>query len=1115
MQRTSVFVLCGLLMLAAVTATAQIVKGGFVGTVIDHSGAVVPGAGITVTNLNTGVRTTSVTDSAGSYNVPFLDPGNYSLSADSQGFKVAVESNVKLDIASKVRVNFTLEVGSQGQTVSVSGVAPLIQTDTATVNQIITGEKLDQIPLLGRDYQALAQLSPTAVAPTQNMLTTYKTGTLSAGNYYQVAGQRGAYISYTTDGVENQDVWFQSQGVIPPLDSIQEFDVQISNVPAEYGRGVVQFTTTTRQGTNAVHGSLYEYLQNNVLDANDFFSNQTHTPRQPFQENQYGATVGGPIRKNRAFFFAGYEGHRHNQATPGYANWPDSQWLQGDFSNLLGSGGSNGVIYDPATTRLNADGVYVRDPFPGNQIPASRINPVAANVVAGNYIPAPNAPGVLPGENYEAITRLTQSVDQGVLRIDYDLSKHDQIYGRYLQSNESDLSTALSPLSQTSAFNDGINVMVGDTHTFSASLLNELRLGYNRANYLPYQEGSGGSINYTAQLGIKNLTTNPLQFGLPNFSWGGYTGIGGTADNPLGGLTDTYQLSDNLIKSFGNHSIKTGIDFRKTLFIELASYGARGVFSFSNNFSSLPSDTADTGNPFADFLLGLSTSAAGLFGDTEARLNGTIYSGYIQDDWRATRRLTLNIGLRYENYRPWAERNGNISRWDPGMVPGSCFGSGCPAGSFIPTGPGNSWYNPQNNDWGPRFGFSYSPFGNSGTVIRGAYGLFYSPTDTNEYVNGILDPPNALSFSVAPENIYTDLSTTLLSNLFPGGVLPPQNQVLSTANWTLPSVSPYPFIANNKDAAVSEWSFGVQHSLGANNVVEVGYIGSHGVHGQIRINYNQSRLDYPGQLTTIASRAPYPVLGVFATDEHSATNSYNAGYIRAERRFSRGYSLVAAYTWAKTMDDADFYEPPAQNAWNKPAEWGLALFDVRNRFTLGYVWQLPFGRGQQYGSNVNRALDEVIGGWQLSGITTFQSGSPFTVYPCCVDYSNTGQYDFGLRPNINGPVKYLNPRKSGNLWFDPSVFSVPAFGTFGDASRGVTVGPGINNWDITVSKYFAITERIKLQFRSEMFNAFNHTQFSMAGYGNLQPIGPGVPTQGTVNSTLPPRHIQLSLRLQY
>jgi hypothetical protein len=1114
---------CAVILLILGDLQAQTVKGTFTGNVVDQSGAALQGARVVAKSLLTNVAATTVTDSAGSYVLPFLDSGFYSVSAEHPGFKTAAEPSVKLDIAAKVRVNFALSVGEPTETVDVSSALPLVQTDTTTVGMVITNEKLNQLPLLGRNYQELAQLAPTAVAPTISNMAIFKSGSLTAGNYFQVGGQRGTYISYTADGVDNQDLWWQSQALLQSVDSIQEFNVQSHNFSAEYGRGAVQFTTTTRSGTNNLHGSVYDYLQNSSLNANGYFDNLANRPKQPFKDNQFGVTIGGPVvlpriynGRDRTFFFAGYEGRRRRESVTGFANWPEPEWLQGNFAGLTNDDGTPRLIYDPASTQPDGAGGFIRTPFPGNIIPSDRFDPIA--LAALQYIPQPNAPGIRPGSNYVGTTRTEQDVNYWVARLDHNISQNDRLYGRYMQSRENGVFTSLAPLSGRIVRNNAYNFMVGEIHTFSTNVLNELRLGYNRADYLPFQEGSEGvcitpceEINYSQQFGLKNLTTNPAQFGLPNFSWSGFTAIGGPGGNPLGGLTETYHLADNLTISSGRHSIKTGFDIRKQRFNEVAGFGSRGSFGFSNNFTSLPGSAPTSGSPFADFLLGLSTNAAGLTGDTEARLRGWSYGFYLQDDWRITDRLTVNMGLRYENYRPWVEENGKIPKFDYAFPQGSCFGDSCPPGRFIPTEIGESWYNPDNNNWGPRIGIAYSPFRNNSTVIRAAFGIFYSPTDMNELVNGIFNPPNALSFNVTPQDLFTDLTTSKLSNLFPGGVLPPRDAVLSTDEWTLPAVSPYPYFQDNKDAAVNQWQFSVQHSPWADLVFEVGYVGSHAYNGQRRIDLNQARLDLPGELTPVASRRPYPSLVNFTANEHSAVTNYNAGFVRAERRFSKGFTFTSSYTFAKTLDDSGNADPPPQNAYDKRAEYGLSLFHAKHRFTFGYVWELPFGRGKWLASQSGAVIDAIIGGWQVSGITTFQSGSPFNLFPCCIDYSNTGQYFFALRPNVNGPVEYLDIRETGGQYFDPSVFSIPELGTFGNAGRGVTIGPGINNWDVSILKRFRLAETMNLQFRTDFFNAFNHAQFTSP----YPLIGPGLAQAGRVTATRPPRRIQLSLRLEF
>jgi hypothetical protein len=1117
--------------LSAGIAGAQIVKSTFIGTIRDASGAVVPGAKVTITNLETNVTNTVTTDDTGNYIVPFLNSGTYSVTAEKSGFETATERSIKLDVAAKVRVDFTMQVGQTTQKIDVQAASPLVETDTSTVDLVVTSKELRELPLLTRNYQALAQLDTTAVTPTP---TTSSVGSYIAvlstgGAYYQVGGQRGAYTSYTVDGIDTNALELQTQSLIPSLDSIQEFKVQSHNFSAEYGRGSVQFTTTTRSGTNTLHGTAYEYVRNDVLDATDFFSNETGQKKSPYRNNQFGFTVGGPVLfpkvyngKEKTFFFAGFEATRYD--VPGataYAMWPDPAWLQGDFSDLKNADGTPRLIYDPATTRSDGNGGYIRDPFPGNKIPADRLDSVAKATT--QFIPAPNAIGIRPDANAVGKVATLSNTNYWIGRLDHNFSERDRIYGRYMQSRENLTSNSLAPLSGAINQSLAYNAMLGETHTFSPRIVNEARIGYNRGFYGALQEGAYGQcitackdINYVNDvLGIKNIGGGPASWGLPSFSWSGFSGIGGNVDAPFIARTNTYQISDNLIMAFGNHSLKTGFDIRKLRYNQLFGTFNRGGFDFNGQFSELPG-VADSGNPFADFMLGLSDTVLGLSGEASGAFHSTMYNFYFQDDWRISSKLTLNLGIRYEYYSPWTEERGRATRFDFGSIPGTCFGYNCPPGRIVTFKPGQPYYDPDRDDWGPRVGFSYAPFGNNKTVIRAAYGIFYSPPDVTDQTYNVLNPPTALNYTFEPANPYTDLATTKLSGLFPAA--PPVNPAtLVTNDWPLPPLSFYAETKDLPDAIIQQWQFTVQRELSPNLVLEVGYIGSHGYHGAQRINYNQARLDNPGEITDITSRLPYPSLSPFMfISSHFAYNTYNAGTLRMERRFEKGLSLVASYTFAKTLDDAgNFNDMTAfwpQNAWDVRAEKGLSQFDVRNRLTFGYVWELPFGRGKPFGSGIPSVLDGILGGWQVSGITTFQSGTPISVNPSS-DASNTGQFSWAERADKVGPVHYMDIRKTG-YWFNADAFAVPKLGTFGDSARGALIGPGINNWDLTIAKNFRIKEKTTLQFRAEMFNAYNHTQFSGAGVNTT--VGPGLEKlTGLVSAALPPRNMQLALRLEF
>ena len=1108
-------------LIASGIAEAQIVKSTVTGTVRDATDASIPNAKVSVRNVETNVLASTVTDSTGNYVVPFLNPGTYTVIVEAQGFKTAVQPAFNLDLATKVRVDIHMEVGQVSQRVEVSAATPLLETDTATVGQVLTGEKMTQLPLLGRNYQALSQLAPTAVAPVSNPTEVYQPG-LSVGNYYQIAGQRGSYTAYTIDGINSNAQLFQSQSVIPSLDSIREFKVQIHNFPAEYGRGTVQFTSTTKNGTNVLHGSVYNYAQDDIFNANDFFSNRAGTPKAKFHQNQFGATVGGPIfipkiynGLNKTFFFFGYEGTRFDLGGTGFAQFPDAKWLTGDFSGLTNPDGTPAVIYDPATTRPDGSGGFIRDPFPGNMIPQSRFNPVSTALFP--FIPAPNAtPGTLPGaDNFVGPAGTVSNVNYWIARVDHTFSNRDTVYGRYMQSVENLVAQSPIPLSGSQNQNHGYNAMLSAVHVFSPSTINEFRLGYNRGFYGALQEGSNGSIDYVNNVfHLKNVGGGPITYGLPFFQWaGGLSSIGGPVDSPFSPLTNTWQFSDNLVKNLGKHSLKAGFDIQPQRFSQYWGTFNRGDFNFSGQFTQLPGNP-DSGSPFADFLLGISNTVQGLSGQATGSFHSVAQAYYVQDDWRASPNLTFNIGLRYEYYSPWTDDKGTGSIFQFGSPPGSCFGFDCPPGEVVPNKPGQSFYDANAKNFAPRIGFSFSPFADGKTVIRSAFGIFYSPTDMNDVVSSVFNPPNALNFSFFPNNPITDLTTTNLSNQFPTGTLTPGTPLV-TNNWPLPPLSLYTVLKHFPDAVVQSWQLTVQRELTHNLVLEVGYLGSHGYHGQKRIDFNQARLDSPGQLTSITSRLPYPSLSpaMFVT-QRSAFNLYDAGTLRLERRFESGFSLLCSYTYSKTIDDygnlndATGFWP--QNAYDPKAEAGLSSFNAKHRFTAAYVYQIPIGRGERFGSAMHPVLDGIVGGWQISGITTFQTGNPLALVASGADFSNTGQFGFFLRPNQIAHVRYLDPRKNNLEWFDPSAFQDPAFGTFGDARRGAVSGPGINNWDIALGKIFSIKERANLQVRMEAFNAFNHTQFSYVN-GTLGQPG----STGFVAGTGAPRNVQLTARLQF
>ncbi len=1112
-----------LLVLATAGAQGQ-VKSTISGTITDATGGVVPGVSVTATNLGTNITRTVVTGDTGSYEIPFLDPGSYRVSAEMAGFKTAVEPGAELDLSTKLRVDLTLEVGETQQTVEVRAAVPLVETNTSEVGGTIKEEQMRQLPLLTRNYQALASLLPTAVSPVPS--ATGYIPNQNRGDYYQLAGQRGAYTSYTIDGIDSNTVWIQTQSATPSLDALQEFKVKSHNFSAEQGRGSVQFITTTKSGTNDLHGAIYNYNRNDIFNANSFFDNRAGAEKSAFNYNQFGANVGGPIwvpgydGRDKTFFFFSYEGTRFREGANTFGRFPDPAWLQGDFSNL-------GIkIYDPETVVADpsAPAGFTRQPFPGNVIPSNRFNPQAQSLIGLGIIPAPTHQegGSLPGNsNYIGTTSNPEDINFWTVRVDHVLSQSDQIYGRYMQSIDNKIRGNLVALSDQSTDNNMHNAMISEIHTFSPTTVNELRVGYNRGNFFGGQEGSNGTDYTTELFGFENIGGSPLGFGLPKFGWSNYTGVGPSPDFPFGGLNNTFQVSDNLLMKFGNHSLKAGFDVREIRLRWLAQAGIRGNLTFNGIFSQFPGN-GETGSPYADFMLGQAQETWGLAGNGTGYFNQKLWGLYLQDDWRVSPKLTVNLGLRYEYYEPWDAIRGDYAVFDFEVPPGECFRdtNPCPPTNLVPAEPGQGYYNADKNNFGPRIGFAYSPFGDNKTVIRVSYGVFYSPPDATDQVNGALNPPtNNLRF-INPTTLYTDLVTNDLDNLFPVADITRDDFPQETGpTWhpALAGTTLHSVTRKFDDALIQHWQLTVQREVVRNMLVEVGYVGSHGYHGQRRINYNQAHLDPPGVTTPFSTRLPYPDLSNFTfIMEHSAQNNYHAGLLRLERRFDKGISFISSYTFARTIDDYGNLNDAtgfwAQNAYDKKAEKGLSQFHAKQRLSVGYIWELPVGRGKRYGSGMNSVLDGVIGGWQVSGITTFQSGSPRIIRPLAgTDFSNTGQFWWATRPNKvrEGKVEYMNPRSSNLQWFDTGYFANPELGTFGNTGRGEVLEPGINNWDINVAKSFNLGERARLQFRAEFYNAFNHTQFF--GFGNSV----GATNFGVISATRSPRNIQLGLRLEF
>ncbi len=1053
---------------------AQSLFGTILGTVTDTSQAVIAGARIRVRNTATNAVREIETGSSGDFQAPTLPVGVYEVSCEARGFKRSLVSNVTLAVDQRARVDIQLEVGAVEQTVEVASAAPLIETDTASQGTVIDNRRIVQLPLNGRNFQQLAALAPGVIAPVAG-----------SGERFSVGGTRGLSNSFMMDGASNTNSNANTTFINPSVDLIQEFKVQRNTFNAEYGRGAAQINVVTKQGTNAVHAVLFEFLRNDRIQARNFFDGS----RKPaLRRNQFGGTVSGPVvlpklydGRNRTFWLFNYEAVRQRNPVTQLASVPTRTELAGDFT------GSTGALNDPAVNN---------QPFPGRRVPATRINSASSAFL--EYMPQTDAArgSFGPGINIVNPISTRNGFDQFTMRGDHNISSSSNLFVRYTLNDNETYSATILPQYQQSGLSRQHNGVLGHNHVFRPNLINELRLNYNRHRLL---QGPAFSFqrNIAEQLGLRNLLSRQTQYNaLPSVNITGFAGMGGPSvitQRVLG-----YTILDNLTWIRGAHTMKFGVDLRRNM-LDIRNIGAvQGTFAFQGLF---------TGNAIADYLLGIPRTASGVAPPGPDGVNWmTLWQGFAQDDWKATADLTLSIGLRYEYAAPWINSRDQRSIFDPSFPGGRLIYPGrsdyyVPGRGFIasdkPLAP-RGLVPPDKNNFSPRFGFAWRPFGSRRNSVRGSYGIFFEASNSNnEVLFGTFNYPHVLNHSLT-NDVGRPLFTW--SSMFPDQVTV-GNIGFSSLAPTLPT------------GYVQQWSFNLQREVRSNLAVEVGYMGSKGTKLDWRHRPNQAVLDADASRPTpLTSRLPFPAFAPTAgTITRDGFSNYHGVIARVERRFSNGLSFLAAYTGSKSIDNSSFagnvgaQPAEAQDAYNRRAEKGLSYWDVPHRLVLSQIWDLPFGKGRRW-ANSSSLLDHVVGGWQLSGITQFQSGNPWSVL-VAADPANVG--NGGQRADLVG-----NPFPSGfvpggprRLRFDPTAFAIPARGRFGNSGRNIIRDAGTDNWDLNINKDFRLGESARLEFRTEIFNLWNHTQFNQ--FDNTV----NNPTFGTWRSANPPRIVQFGLKL--
>jgi len=1078
--------------LIAAIAYAQTTTGTFLGFVTDAQGAVIKGAKVTATDEGTGLTRSVRTNSSGEYVISQLPVGRYTLTFEAMSFKQRAIKRVTLELDQKAKIDATLEVGEITEVVSSEdgAGAPLTRTETAESGTVIQNKRIVDLPLNGRMFLQLAQLTPGVVVNAPGGFGQQLAGV--SGPRISVGGARESDNYFTADGVVFTDPFYNTLSVPLSVDAIQEFKVQSNLYSAESGRlGGAQINIAIKGGTNDLHGSAYEFIRNDYLDARNFFDRV----KPEFRQNQFGGTVGGPVIKDKAFFFGNYEGLRLAKALTRTFTVPTASMRSGQFTTK--------TIFDPQTGL----------PFDNNTIPDARISPVAKGLLP--FLPSPNLPGA--SSNLVGSPQEINDGNQFTVKTNYRYSANDEGFVRYTFYDVNAyqpygfVAFASSPIS-VPGFGLFIkqrsqNLGIGETHTFSPTLIGELKLGFNRT--AGGQQQQNNTVDFANQFNIAGASRDPIDRGLPRITFAPFNAFGDVA-TPISRRDNDYQVGYNLSWFLGKHNLNFGGAYKRVQFNPFVPSNKRGQFTFDGRY---------TKDPFADFLLGLPASAQGGSGSITVYLRGNEYQGYLQDDVKVSRRLTVNLGLRYEYSSPLSEK---YNRWatldiqNRRVIVASEGGNTFPQSLWVPgiaqqlaplpivtsqdAGLDRSLVNKDTNNFAPRVGLALDLFGNQRTVIRTGYGIYYNAISYNAVTLMSQNPP--FFKRIGANNPAVNQTTGL-----PNGPVAPIQSLLGNPLLGLPGFQPYDI--NFTTPYIQQYNFGVQQLLTQNLLVEAQYLGSKGTHLYTNVFYN---LPSPSATTPIAARALFPNLSNFALQAGAASSNYNALVLRAEKRLSFGLMVNGSYTYSKSIDNDSLGNSVVSSNLDqgniKALERGLSSFDIRNRLTVSFTYDLLFKFG-------NKALNGVLSNWQAGGIITEQSGQPFTVN-IQSDRANTGQLN--QRPNLIGDPNLSSGQRSVAQWFDTSVFVAQPFGTLGTAGRNIVEGPGTNVVDFSLLKNIAITERHRLQFRSEFFNLFNHTNFDFperfctilatAPAGSACPSG----TFGRLSAARDPRILQFALK---
>jgi len=1116
-------------LLSAAPVSAQQVSATLFGTVTDPAGAAIPEATVTALNPATGVAVSVTTQTDGTYVIPSLRPADYTITVEKTGFDKSQQTRVTLVVNQQSRLDVQLKVGTVSTVIEITSAAPLVETGTATVGLTVDTNTITELPLNIRRFGALGLLMPGTV-PDRGGFANTVFGSPFSETTYASNGARSSGNNVLIDGVDSQNLFSGGFSVQPSPDAVQEFSFQTESFSAAFGkRAGSTLNLVTRSGGNEIHGSAFEFLRNDKLDARNFFNiNQTNpvtgaeipgSARPEYRRNQFGGYVGGPIIKNKMFVFGGYEALRERKGLTGVDTIPTPQMLRGDFSQLLDPSNPFGVtpIIDPTTCAPPpaASGTGCTA-FKGNIIPANRIDPVALKVISYNAWPAANAPGLQ--NNYVATPVRRRGDNQYLIKYDYNINDKDKLFVRFIRATSTTFTTEPS-YSNLPGFGDkipfyGTNVAIGWTHTFSPTLLNEVRLGFSRNQDVGVCSSCPRAPGFMASFGIQGFgggtfhALSPSQEGFPAFEFSnGYTTVGDSNYRPVESNDMVEKYYDALTWIKGKHTITTGVDLDPyQSFRDQAPVSPHGQFYYQNLYS---------GFGISDFMLGYPSLAGSSIRDAVNEHLGGFYAAFFQDDIRATNKLTINVGVRWEHHRfPIDKGNVGAALF---RIPGAPLETPGNAVLVMPSPVADSYCNlplyinaqgdhlvmctsdmkkygftgraarslafGDNFNWAPRIGFAWRPTASDKFVVRAGYGMFFDFPDFNIFHYGFNNPIQGATYlqsfptgvqkfpngSVGPP-AYTD---TVFAN---AGAVPLSESFASI------NVDPH-----FRQSYIHEWDLDIESQLTPSLALDTRYLGTSAIEMTHFHCYGNQAIPGPGNPQ---ARRLYPDFGNTCEGGPGANANYNSLQVQLTKRMSQGLSFLAGYTWAHQLTSnegeeggyADGGSGLGQNDNAPGQEYGNGVNDVRSRFTWGGTYELPFGPGKRFATGTGGVLNTLIGGWEVAPNFEWQSGFYWTPLSG-FDYGNV--LNGAFRPDRICGGNLSGGQRSRTNWFDRTCFTDNLLAAdnnngvyrFGNSGRSIIGGPGIFNLDFGLYKTFKLSEQFKLQFRGEFFNGLNHTNF--------------------------------------